>query len=65
MGATARAASGSADGLPVVVGDKGPGDGAGCGGPLGHRGGARASCTWQISDLIRIPSSFFFILFGK
>ena len=36
VGAAAWAASGSAAGLPEVVGDKGPGGGAGRGRPWGH-----------------------------
>ena len=37
VGAVAWAALGSAAGLPVELGGKGPGGGAGRGGPWGHR----------------------------
>ena len=47
VGAAAWSASGPAAGIPVVVGDMGPGGDAGRGGGLWHRGEVGASCTWR------------------
>ena len=68
VGAAAWAASGSAAGLPVAVAAKGPGCGAGRGGPWVHRSGGGGRGIWgghSRRGVVKIPRNFGFHGFSQ